>query len=380
MCEEKKDIYLYQGKNNKVSCNYKLNEILIVIESFLCENIEKTENLCFLIGSGCSSTAIPLMKNTFKKIKESIIKNGREDLLGNFKESEDLEKYLNWLNKAIDFLKDKESANYEKVRKYTQEQLIKSIDIDYNNEEALRVLEIYKKFYNTIFRIRNKSKNPINVFTTNYDLFNEKALESLKINYCNGFSGFTERVFEPSIFRQRIVDEENRYKEKWNPLKRYVRLYKIHGSIDWIEKDDKIQQVQEYSGKENILIYPTQAKHFETQYSPYSELFREMSIKLQNPNTALIIIGYGFGDDHINNLIAQSLINEDFNLIILNSYKEEDDSFTKAGEFFNKYNDNMNIYFIGGKYEIKDKDKNKIIPLHHFDTFLSNLLSGKVMD
>ena len=225
----------------------------------------------------------------------------------------------------------------------------------------------HKKFYNIIFKIRNKSKNPINVFTTNYDLFNEKALENLKINYCNGFSGFIERVFEPSIFKQRIVDEENRYKEKWNPLKRYVRLYKIHGSIDWIEKDDKIQQVQEYSGKENILIYPTQAKHFETQYTPYSELFREMSIKLQSPNTTLIILGYGFSDDHINNLIAQSLTNEDFNLIILSSLKEE-----RAKEFFNKYNDNTNIHFIGGKNEKGES-------LHYFNTFLS-ILSGGVID
>ena len=367
MSEEKNDIYFYQGKNNKVNYDYQLSDILVEIETFLCKNIEKTENLCFLIGSGCSSTAIPLMKNTFKKVKEPIIKNGREDLLGNFKNSEDLEKYLNWLNKAIDFLKDGENASHKRVRKYAQEQLIQSIDIDYRSEKALKTLDIYKKFYNIIFKIRNKSKNPINIFTTNYDLFNEKALESFKINYCNGFNGFIERVFEPSIFKQRIVDEENRYKEKWNPLKRYVRLYKIHGSIDWIEKDDKIQQVQEYSGKENILIYPTQAKHFETQYSPYSELFREMSIKLQSSNTTLIIMGYGFGDDHINNLIAQSLINEDFNLIILSSLEEE-----RARVFFNKYNDNMNIHFIGGKNE-----KGK--PLHYFDIFLS-ILNGGVMD
>ena len=32
------------------------------------ENIEKTENLCFLIGSGCSSKAIPLMGKNFNNI------------------------------------------------------------------------------------------------------------------------------------------------------------------------------------------------------------------------------------------------------------------------------------------------------------------------
>lgn len=372
MIEKKIDIYFYQGKSNKVNYEYELSDILVEIEGFLCKNIEKTENICFLIGSGCSSTAIPLMGNTFNNIKNFIEPIYGEEILGDFKESEDLEKYLNWLNKAIDFLKNEENNNYKIVREYTQKQLIKSIDIDYSDEKALETLEVYKKFYNTIFKIRNKNKNPINIFTTNYDLFNEKALENLKISYCSGFNGFIERVFEPSIFKQRIVDEENRYKEKWNPLKRYVRLYKIHGSIDWIEKDDKIQQVQEYSGKENILIYPTQAKHFETQYSPYSELFREMNIKLQSPNTTLMILGYGFSDDHINNLIAQSLINEDFNLIILNSYKEKNGSFTKAWEFFNKHNDNMNIHFIGGKSKAGKS-------LHYFDTFLS-ILNGEVVD
>ena len=151
MSEEKNDIYFYQGKNNKVNYDYQLSDILVEIETFLCKNIEKTENLCFLIGSGCSSTAIPLMKDTFKKVKEPIIKNSREDLLGNFKDSEDLEKYLNWLNKAIDFLKDEESIDYKKTKKDAQEQLIKSIDIDYSNEVALKILELYKKFYNIIF-------------------------------------------------------------------------------------------------------------------------------------------------------------------------------------------------------------------------------------
>lgn len=140
-----------------------------------------------------------------------------------------------------------------------------------------------------------------------------------------------------------------------------MRLYKIHGSIDWVEKDAKIQQVQKYSEKENILIYPTQAKHFETQYSPYSELFREMNIKLQSSNTTLIILGYGFSDDHINNLIEQSLINEDFNLIILGSLDEE-----KAKSFFERNNDNMNIHFISG--EISEEEK-----IHYFNVVLSIL-------
>lgn len=47
MPEEKNDIYFYQGKNNRVNYEYQLSDILVEIETFLCKNIEKTENLCF---------------------------------------------------------------------------------------------------------------------------------------------------------------------------------------------------------------------------------------------------------------------------------------------------------------------------------------------
>ena len=93
MFEEKNEIYFYQGKNNKVNYDYQLSDILVEIETFLCKNIEKTENLCFLIGSGCSSTAIPLMGKTFDNIKNSIRLIYGEEVLGDFKEWKDIEKY-----------------------------------------------------------------------------------------------------------------------------------------------------------------------------------------------------------------------------------------------------------------------------------------------
>jgi hypothetical protein len=45
----------------------------------------------------------------------------------------------------------------------------------------------------------------------------------------------------------------------------------------------------------------------ETGEYPYAELFRDFSAALCRPNTALVTYGYGYGDDHINRVIADML-------------------------------------------------------------------------
>ena len=52
------------------------------------------------------------------------------------------------------------------------------------------------------------------------------------------------------------------------------------------------------------MIYPNPAKDIETAYYPYADLFRDFSASLCRPNSSLITYGYGFGDDHINRVIA----------------------------------------------------------------------------
>ena len=82
-------------------------------------------------------------------------------------------------------------------------------------------------------------------------------------------------------------------------------------------------------------------KHQETAQSPYSELFRELSIQLQKPNSTLVTIGYSFGDDHINNIIFQNLINQDFTLIAFADIKEK-----RIADIKNKYHSNQRVHII----------------------------------
>lgn len=224
-------------------------------------------------------------------------------------------------------------------------------------------LTTYKKFYKHIFDQRQNESPKLNIFTTNYDLFNEKSLEENNINYSNGFRPGLLPSFDINQFQYRQVDERNRYKDKWQPTTKEANLYKLHGSINWIESSEKI--LQSNDEEKNIVIYPTALKHNETAQIPYSPLFRELSIQLQKPNSTLIIIGYGFGDDHINNLIFQNIANPDFNLIVFGDTQED------KLNFLLERNKGRNFHTIGGSYITSDKRE---IKAHWFDYIVDDLL------
>jgi hypothetical protein len=68
-------------------------------------------------------------------------------------------------------------------------------------------------------------------------------------------------------------------------------IYKLHGSVDWQDGSGGLFVVG--GGKESYI-------RGKSILSQYFDLFRE---SLSRPNTRLMIIGYGWGDDHVNRLI-----------------------------------------------------------------------------
>ncbi|MCW1937894.1 SIR2 family protein [Pseudomonas sp. MDMC_285] len=64
-------------------------------------------------------------------------------------------------------------------------------------------------------------KYAVEIFTTNYDLLIENALERAKTPYFDGFSGSKSAFFDPSSISKNDLPP------------RWVRLWKLHGSIGW---------------------------------------------------------------------------------------------------------------------------------------------------
>jgi SIR2-like domain len=165
------------------------------------------------------------------------------------------------------------------------------------------------------FASRAPTRDRLGIFTTNYDRLVEYACDVAGLRVLDRFVG----ALSPE-FRSSRVDVDFHYNPpgiRGEP--RYVdgvvRLTKLHGSIDWRWRERAI--VRESlpfgaptslgSAGSELMIYPNSAKDFETGYYPYADLFRDFSASLCRPNSALVTYGYGFGDDHINRVIADML-------------------------------------------------------------------------
>jgi len=66
------------------------------------------------------------------------------------------------------------------------------------------------------------------------------------------------------------------------------------------------------------MVYPCVSKKSFTLDLPYSELFRQFSQTINQPQSVLFCVGYSFYDEHINDIIKQALSIPSFTLIIAN--------------------------------------------------------------
>jgi len=131
-------------------------------------------------------------------------------------------------------------------------------------------LNLYEAFYRKLI-MRDRSLPRPWVFTTNYDLFNERAMDRLGLPYANGFSGVVERRFNPATFRYALAEQLDLSNRKWSAVDGFVYLCKLHGSISWTEDDHGLFPIKETWPQESpskVMIYPTPAKQNSSLGSP----------------------------------------------------------------------------------------------------------------
>ena len=345
-------IHFLQGGKDYFSTVKSEDEQIDIIKNKILEFFN-IKNVHFLFGSGSSCPAIPNMHGLYTTIKEAISKEGdikveEKDLFNEISKifEENLEQILGVLYSKREFLRGSNS-NYKEESDFKEcDKLIKFIErnifdklnvLSTESEHVISVLDTYKKFYQKI-AIRNKDLSRINIFTTNNDLFNETALDSLNIHYVNGFNGGLNKFFNPAMFNYTFSKRMDTTIDRYEPVENMVYLYKIHGSINWKEDssnnsyfDIKEEYFPTYDDK-TVLIYPTPLKQNKSLGSPYSDLFREFQHKLLEANSVLFVIGYSFSDEHVNDIIYRALAtNSTFNLIIIDNIKE-DKQICKVGD------------------------------------------------
>lgn len=333
-------IYFYKGKEEILEKSKdrdgdaKESELLKKIQDAFSKVLDG-KNLSFLIGCGCSSykietdkaggekewtdigvpTMIPLAREFYNKILLSADKTWLKDKLkfdiekDEFKDN--LEKFLGTLHSIYYFYEttgqigEAQAIKVAEIIKQARNFLLEKClnETNRNSKADQDLVDLYKSFYRKLL-YRNSNLPKPNIFTTNYDLYSEIALDKLGIHYVNGFSGGIKKYFNPTIFNYALAEKMDLSQSKWSVIENFVYLYKIHGSLNWVQADEdsklfRVREVQETSytnlqTQEVIMIHPTPLKQNASMGSPYSDLFREFQKKLMQNNNVLITLGYSF--------------------------------------------------------------------------------------
>lgn len=168
-----------------------------------------------------------------------------------------------------------------------------------------------------------------NLFTTNYDMAFDYALDNLGVHYINGFMGVHNRCFRPEVYDYDIYYPGQSVSGKVHRAEKVLRYYKMHGSLSWVatkSSPSNVYGIQERTMDgsfepqidKQIMIYPCVSKKTFTLDLPYSELFRQFAQAITQPQSVLFCIGYSFFDEHINDIIYQALSIPSFTLVIAN--------------------------------------------------------------
>ncbi|BCH43261.1 hypothetical protein KAM260_11520 [Klebsiella pneumoniae] len=333
---------------------YMNNDILTAFKA--SDLVDK--NINFLIGSGASAGYIPTLW-----IKDDVT---YEDILTN-KKYQEIENVI--------------------YHSYYDDILSKSFCITPSDfKEKLKFKKTFINYLRFIKKLSSlvdkKSANQIrraNIFTTNYDLFLEKASDLLLKNntgfiFNDGGRGLHTRHLNISNFHT------STWHQGTNDLYKFeiptINLIKMHGSISWnkvnedtisiryldnlpdelsIETDhyldinetiEKVDELYYFDGAKNAIelsredeeilqtfrteydklaiVNPTKAKFEETVFQQhYYQSLRLLSYELEKPQTILICFGFSFKDEHIREIIQRSLSNPSL-VIYIFCYKLKD--------------------------------------------------------
>jgi len=152
----------------------------------------------------------------------------------------------------------------------------------------------------------------IHVITTNYDTLLELFCDLAGLPIDTGFTGFRRRKPRPTpIFQNqysRIWVAEKRQQQFDHRLCKTVRLYKPHGSISWLTTDgEPIEVLNDATTIGRAIVVPGPSKYQDALVNTvFDEMRTAMNAALAGAQ-ALLCIGFGFNDDHLQGAIKRRL-------------------------------------------------------------------------
>jgi hypothetical protein len=288
-----------------------------------------SQNLLLLFGSGTSvavggpsmqglwDEAADSQKAVFEKICEAV---------GHPKEQKDIEKLLSRCQVALafpsqkdgmikNFIEAAEGIIRDKCRKLDAWEKVKG-----RKQSLSDVISPHATLLSRVVP-RRQDLPRTRIFTTNYDLCIELAAKERRMPILDGFDLITPRTFDGRWFDYDFVRRSTRDGAP-DYLDSVFHLYKLHGSVDWDRSSDGI--IRDPETKKPYLIYPRDEKFALSFEQPFLEMMARFQMALREKDTALLLIGFGFNDHHLNQPIYHALAtNPNFKLLVVDYFPEE---------------------------------------------------------
>lgn len=300
---------------------------------------QDNEAIGFFISAGCPLSVempegqwplIPDVKNLTKSISSALVSDAEYGLL--LAELKKAEKNPDNIEDILSFLRGLSAVSKGgEVRGLTEEKLKKleqTICKEIVNKLKVKLPDTETPYHRLCKWVRSiDRKVPIEIFTTNYDLLLEHALDDLEVPYFDGFVGSVR-----SFFDLRAV-EENLIPTHWS------RLWKIHGSINWFQETrDEEKKVFRSSSSDlpegvdaSHLIYPSHLKYEESRKMPYLALIDQLNRFIRKKSSFLVLCGYSFNDGHLNDAILNALKSNPTGMVLALQFGSFDLSATEGG-------------------------------------------------
>ena len=165
--------------------------------------------------------------------------------------------------------------------------------------------------------LKTSRQSPVEIFTVNYDVLIEHALETEHVPIFDGFVGSYQPFFHADSVRRKDAA----------PGTSWTRLWKMHGSVTWrrTHQEGGVRIVRQSPDGEGEMIYPSFEKYDESRQLPYSAFTDRLTRFLEQDDALLIVAGFSFGDDHINTLIFDTLENKPRSHVYILQFQELSD-------------------------------------------------------
>jgi hypothetical protein len=293
----------------------KIEQANETLKNILLQSLQM-QHLIVLAGSGCSSYAGgPRMSKLWDAIIGKIPSNDAKYTACkiNYNLNADEKNIEIFLSKILSFLSVETEQKIESFLKNAQLHIFNEC----SNFLKTAQLSSHETLLHRLSRRRTRDQR-LRLFTTNYDLCFERAATNIGCVAIDGFSFMAPRRYDPRYFDYDIIRRSRSGDDNGSYLEGVFLLYKLHGSVNWEKIDNGIIEKENPDPQRACLIYPASGKYQQSYTQPFIESISQYLAAIREPNTCLLVMGFGFNDDHLSGpLLSAVQSNPHLRLIVV---------------------------------------------------------------